>query len=512
MLRRRRCARDSPECVAASASAPAVVAVVAGKGWEQVAAVLGVLRAGCAYLPINAQQLPQARVEQVLMLGDAVAVATDASTLAAAPWLRGVGLPLVDVTSGEAIAGQSKCAWLSAALASHPLVAACRVRRSGADGALVASVVPRAAAADGDGEALEFWAKVYDGLYADGEGVAPAASALAVARADDASLDFAGWQSTFTGGAISRAQMVEWRQTTVDRVLALKPKRVIELGFGTGLLTWGLVPHLESYDGTDLSAAAVERARAAAAAAGITHAHFGVGAAHEVAALSAEARAACDLVLINSVVHYFPNANYLHDVVSAAVALLAATADGGVVVVGDVRCLRLLGAFHRAVQAYRNPEASAADVAGLADAAALSETQLCVHPHWWASSPPSSPPSTAFVCCRSAAPPPTSSRSTATMSSFTSAARAPPSRRRRRRAMSSRGRLTAARRCARASPMRSAPAAAPSCAACQTAACSSTAARRVPTRGRWRRRRCCRRAARRSSSPSLATTRRPSTC
>ena len=71
--------------------------------------------------------------------------------------------------------------------------------------------------------------------------------------------------------------------------------------------------------------------------------------------------------------------------VSAAVALLAETADGGVVVVGDVRCLRLLGAFHRAVQAYRNPEASAADVAHLADAAALSETQLCVHPHWWAS-------------------------------------------------------------------------------------------------------------------------------
>ena len=122
-----------------------------------------------------------------------------------------------------------------------------------------------------------------------------------------------------------------------DRVLALKPKRVIELGFGTGLLTWGLVPQLGSYDGTDLSAAAVERARAAAAAAGITR-PFGVGAAHEVAALSAEACAACDLVLINSVVHYFPNGNYLHDVVSAAVALLAETADGGVVVVGDVRC------------------------------------------------------------------------------------------------------------------------------------------------------------------------------
>ena len=181
------------------------------------------------------------------------------------------------------------------------------------------------------------------------------------------------------------------------------------------------------------------------------------------------------------VVHYFPNASYLHDVVSAAVAS-SPRPPTAVVVVGDVRA-RDCSALPPRCAGIPQPGGLRRRRRRLADAAALSETQLCVHPR-----SSSSPPSTAFACCRSAAPPPTSSRSTGTMSSFTSAARAPPSRRRRRRAMSS-WEADGGEGCARASPMRSAPAAAPSCAACQTAACSSTAVRPVPTRGRWRRQR-----------------------
>ena len=80
-----------------------VVAVVTTKGWEQVAAVMGVLRAGCAYLPINVDQLPQQRIEQILQLSHASAVVSDASTLGACAWLRAVGLPLVDVNEAVGV-------------------------------------------------------------------------------------------------------------------------------------------------------------------------------------------------------------------------------------------------------------------------------------------------------------------------------------------------------------------------------------------------------------------------
>jgi len=84
-------------CVKKSEDAPVpVVAVITSKSWEQVVGLLGILRAKCAYLPINAQQLPQQRVETILRLSDAAAVVVDAQTVEERGWLRAVGLPLVD--------------------------------------------------------------------------------------------------------------------------------------------------------------------------------------------------------------------------------------------------------------------------------------------------------------------------------------------------------------------------------------------------------------------------------
>ncbi|MFK0294873.1 amino acid adenylation domain-containing protein [Streptomyces sp. NPDC090442] len=47
-----------------------LVAVVMHKGWQQVAAVLGVVRAGAAYLPVDAA-LPPARIERLIAAGNA---------------------------------------------------------------------------------------------------------------------------------------------------------------------------------------------------------------------------------------------------------------------------------------------------------------------------------------------------------------------------------------------------------------------------------------------------------
>ena len=59
---------------------------------------------------------------------------------------------------------------------------------------------------------------------------------------------------------------------------------------------------------------------------------------------------AFDLVVLNSVVQYFPDAGYLVRVLQGAIR---AAAPGGVVFVGDVRNGRLLDAFHAGVQLHR---------------------------------------------------------------------------------------------------------------------------------------------------------------
>ena len=60
-----------------------------------------------------------------------------------------------------------------------------------------------------------------------------------------------------------------------------------------------------------------------------------------------------DLVILNSVVQYFPDMDYLLEVLSAAVRV---TRRGGHIFVGDVRSLPLLEAYHGSVQLPRAGE------------------------------------------------------------------------------------------------------------------------------------------------------------
>src|SRR5262249_41651102 len=59
-----------------------------------------------------------------------------------------------------------------------------------------------------------------------------------------------------------------------------------------------------------------------------------------------------DTVILNSVVQYFPSADYLREVLLRSIDLVR---DGGTVFVGDVRHLSLLEAFHTSVEVFRAP-------------------------------------------------------------------------------------------------------------------------------------------------------------
>ncbi|MEU7187877.1 non-ribosomal peptide synthase/polyketide synthase [Streptomyces sp. NPDC045369] len=279
---------------------------------------------------------------------------------------------------------------VESALAAHPDVAqaAVAVRRD-ADGgpSLVGYVVPQpyprtksyhggtGRAADTDA-ALAAWRQVYDDLYA-ASGRRPAALGE----------DFAGWRNSADGRPIPPEQMREWRDATADRVRALRPRRILEIGVGTGLLLARLAPHCESYRGTDLSAEAVAGLRGALAAdpALAARTTLTCQAADDLRDLP---EGGFDVVVLNSVAQYFPDADYLLAVLRGALDRLA---PGGALFVGDVRDLRLNRHFHTALQRRRAAARGAApDDAELAAAARRSlarDQELLIAPGFFTALP-----------------------------------------------------------------------------------------------------------------------------
>lgn len=129
--------------------------------------------------------------------------------------------------------------------------------------------------------------------------------------------------------------MRAWRADAVDRIRSLAPRRVLEIGVANGLLLSRLARDVDAYWGTDLSTEAVTALRRQVAAAGLA----------ERVTLRAQGadvtdglpRGHFDVVVLNSVVQYFPGAGYLTAVLRGVLPLLA---PGGAVFLGDLRDLR----------------------------------------------------------------------------------------------------------------------------------------------------------------------------
>ncbi|HEV2736351.1 MAG TPA: amino acid adenylation domain-containing protein, partial [Longimicrobiaceae bacterium] len=241
---------------------------------------------------------------------------------------------------------------VEAVLAGHPGVRDAAVLvREGASGEpgdrrLVAYVVPAAEESGAPAEEIrseyvQEWESLFGDTYS-GEAAGEAADR-------NPAFNVAGWNSSYTGEPIPAEEMREWVEDAADSLRALRPRRVLEIGCGVGLLLFRLAPECDEYWGTDFSTAAIGYLRGQLARPGRelpgvrllerTADDFGgIPAGH------------FDLVVINSVVQYFPGADYLLRVLEGATAALA---PGGTLWVGDVRSLPLLEAFHASVELAR---------------------------------------------------------------------------------------------------------------------------------------------------------------
>ncbi|MFF8413728.1 amino acid adenylation domain-containing protein [Streptomyces omiyaensis] len=256
------------------------------------------------------------------------------------------------------------------ALGRHPAVRqaiALTRRDSAGDLRIVSYVLPdrdaveSVVAAD---EQVREWQEIYDQGYRE-------------VTDEELGEDFNLWVSSYTGEPIPADEMRAWQDAAVERILAHGPRRVLELGAGTGLLLARIAGGVETYWATDFSETVVERLGRQVADAGWTE---------RVRLLCRRADdldgipRIFDTVVLNSVAQYFPDERYLERVLDGAWELLE---PGGRLVLGDLRRARSLRTFQAAVQRARHGDVPAARLRGAVDQALLLEKELVVDPDWF---------------------------------------------------------------------------------------------------------------------------------
>jgi pristinamycin I synthase-3/4 len=213
---------------------------------------------------------------------------------------------------------------------------------------------------------VDAWRQVYEEIHLSAAGAATA--------------DFTGWMSSFTDEQIAVAEMQEWLDHTINWIRRFNPQRILEIGCGTGLLLERLAPHCQSYVATDFSQHAIESLRRRLHGASYaSRVRLSCSEALDFESLGDEQY---DTVILNSVLQYFPNGDYLISTLDNAIKRIT---KGGRLLLGDVRRLDLLPVFHGSVQLSRSDTQTTAGEFRRRLSRALShEKELVVHPGFFA--------------------------------------------------------------------------------------------------------------------------------
>lgn len=233
-------------------------------------------------------------------------------------------------------------------LRTHPLVKEAAVVVSTdteGDKKLFAFICPEASAAQQmaaasetelPGEQVDQWREIFDDSYGK---EAPAAA--------DAAFNISGWNSSYTGLPIPDDEMSAWVADTITQITAYKPESILEIGCGSGLLLLGIAPQCRFYLGTDFSANAIEALQKVVQQRELTNVMLQQCDAIEIEQFAGQQ---FDMIVLNSVVQYFPDSDYLQQVLAVGLRLLK---PGGHFFIGDVRNLALSHLFHASVNLFR---------------------------------------------------------------------------------------------------------------------------------------------------------------
>ncbi|TWT77108.1 Chondramide synthase cmdD [Posidoniimonas polymericola] len=232
---------------------------------------------------------------------------------------------------------------------------------------LVAYVTPAKAglAADqGEANHVAAWRSLMEGSHR-------AAGALR-----DTEFDTTGWISTYTGLPIPKDQMRAWAEAAANQILGHKPRRVLEIGCGTGLILLRVAPSCESYHGVDFLERSLNQLARVVDDRGLADkVTLGQMTADQVGQLSGHT---FDTIVCNSVAQYFPSGDYLRGVIRDAAELVA---PGGRMFLGDFRNLRLHEALAASVEIARaDARLSRRELLGRIEAQLRREEELLIDP------------------------------------------------------------------------------------------------------------------------------------
>ncbi len=160
-----------------------------------------------------------------------------------------------------------------------------------------------------------FWKLIYDDLY----------NAENLKNLPE---NFIGWINSRNNKPYSKSEMKKWLTGTVEKLLPYATGDVCELGCGTGLLIDKLSEHINTYYACDISMLLIEKLSARYKNNHKIKVTFG-----DALEISKLRNNSLNLIIINSVVQYFPNVYYLLKVISKSLQKLS---DGGVIFIGDI--------------------------------------------------------------------------------------------------------------------------------------------------------------------------------
>ena len=173
------------------------------------------------------------------------------------------------------------------------------------------------------------------------------------AEKSDDQISASGWKSSYTGEVFSKKEIEE---SVLNVANKLKPyintsAQVLEVGVGSGLILFEIAPKVKKYTGTDISDSVLKVAQDSIDASGIQNTKLLCLTALELDQLSDQK---FDLIIVNSVIQYFPNLDYLRYFISGCLELLS---DDGVLFLGDLRDKSLQADYYRSlISDYENLE------------------------------------------------------------------------------------------------------------------------------------------------------------
>ncbi len=197
----------------------------------------------------------------------------------------------------------------------------------------------------------------------------------------DPSINLRVWTSRYTNQTIPEAEIIECVGNTVERILALQPQHVLEIGCGTGLILSRVAPHCQHYCGVDISQTALEylqkllEKRQPELLPKVTLLQ---GIADKLSGIEEQS---VDVIILNEIIQNFPSIDYLVTVIERAVKILK---PGGCIFLGGVRSLPLLEAFHIGVQLNQaNPDLTITELKKQIQDSLQSENELVITPNFF---------------------------------------------------------------------------------------------------------------------------------